>query len=211
MLNGISPGNITGIAIVNDDPTTVDQYVYATTTVANAAGGTGGASALTGAGSLIRIDRDSGASLVIASLVNPLNKVIPILGADVEDVTYDPNVVDPITGLLGALVGTDAAANSLVVISTAIRPPSIYLFAIYVSQGDVNSLISVASPLHNAFSDILAPSGAMSPFLGDSGDIMVAGTIVTAPAETGYAFLGFKDGLVPSRRRLKVAPLASCL
>ena len=225
---------ITGLSFENDQPGVNPSKIYATTSsLGPATGGSSGATASGGEiAALIRIDLTQAnpatyPAIVIADLANPNANAATTagtLGNDIQDFTWEPDAYDPIldfnaqgivdvTTPSGAFVGTDATTNELAVISTNPRPAGAYLFSIYVTAGSLsNSIIAVASPLHSEYDtktgldiDLLAPSGALSPLLGSSGDVLVEATNLKtadgfsrAPAGTGYAYLGLKGaGLQP--------------
>jgi hypothetical protein len=212
---------ITGLAFENDQPDVPPVDIFASSSALGPAAGGGGSSGTAGGAFLFRINLtqptvvtfagqtfQADPAIEIANLPNPVGAfgTTSILGNDIQDLVWEPTAIDPITGDLGAFVGTDATANELAVISSSPRPEGEYLYSIFVAQGGLtDSIISISSPSDSEY-DVTtgipapgAPSGAAAPYAGSSGDVLVGATGINtadgfsrAPLGSGYAYLGLK-------------------
>ncbi|QNN22524.1 hypothetical protein HED60_09650 [Planctomycetales bacterium ZRK34] len=89
------------------------------------------------------INRDDTNVYILGALPDPDDQSGPQRGQDIQDLTWNPLLVDPFTGDLGTLLGTDASDDSLNYIDSRGRFPTADAFMIYVTQATVDSLITV--------------------------------------------------------------------
>lgn len=142
--------NVTGIEVGVDDPNAPAEVIYAITAEqrtrdtlldGGGTGGTGGEGGTDLDASLLEIDltRPVGGTLpglVIGSLPDNTDTVSPTRGVDLQGFTFNPNIIDPITGATGAFVGVDFTSDELVRISTTRRFANADVFHIYISEAD---------------------------------------------------------------------------
>lgn len=111
----------------------------------------------------------------------------------IESLSYDPTLINPFTGRVGALIGTDVDEDNLVFINWLPRFNN-HIFAIHVLQSDADAQIAIS------YFDADGDSAAMAPFTGDVGSFQVldanpddgdpAYRTISAPANTGYVLIG---------------------
>lgn len=192
LMNCAAISGFTDMEFIGDDPTGPEQFVYL---IQNA-----------GANSqILRVRRSN--PLIAGSpptaipwgmLPDPDDIVAPIRGQDIQGFTWNPNVINPFTKQLGALMATDQSSDELVFIDTRMRPPSVNLFHIHISQSDVSGIISIAQvPANPAAVDTF--NRPMQPFNGDVGTFRVVNAqylppyvLVDANPNTGAVLLGIK-------------------
>lgn len=179
--------DITGIAFKGDNAAAADRYLYATTP-----------------GGLLLIDLNTGFAQFMGQLLDPDDLRDTPRGTNIADLTWDADSVNPFTGAVGVLVGSDIETDELVYIDDRPRFATADIYAIYVSQSSENAKISIAvvppvDPDNFDPSDPFKGRG-MLPFEGNIGSLRVldisnedplAGTIlVSAPDGTGGVIIG---------------------
>jgi hypothetical protein len=161
--NAAVTGTITGIAFQGGSTNTITALVN-----------TGG----TTAGEVLSINDTTGQAQDFGSLASGT-----ALGNNPGDLEYNPTLTDPFTGTTGALVATDTGTHQLFYVFPTNRGGSAgaTLYAIYVSQSDINASISVAQ--------VATANSPMEPLNGtitlDTPSATIAG-----PSNIGTAVLG---------------------
>lgn len=130
-LNGAAVSTVSGISLVDEDPTLADEFLYAVTA--------DGASS-----KLLRVRESSGTSTVMSLLRDPDPDAATLTGQDLRSLTWNPIIVNPATGQPGVLMSTDATTDQLVLIDPTARKPYSDLFALYISQASTDVTISIA-------------------------------------------------------------------
>jgi hypothetical protein len=112
------------------------------------------------------------------------------------DMEFNPVLTDPFTGTTGALVATDTGTHQLFYVFPQNRggTAGATLYAVYVSQSDINASISI--------SQASSINGPMSPFTGTINLSLAsttggAPTIIDGPADIGTAVLGAVVNVTP--------------
>ena len=192
---------IVGLAIRNDNPNQEDNVFFALTGGAgNGGAGVAGGNGVAGitAGSEIQITVNANGTGSVVSFGTLNTQTINLINGGTQqgtiesnpgDLTFDPVITDPFTGLPGALIGTDLTTHDLFIVSPINRTPTTTLFAIYISQSDASGGLSIATTP--------APPASprpMLPFNGSIGNVRVKGgnTEVQAPGNSGEVLLGAK-------------------
>lgn len=192
---------IVGLAIRNDNPNQEDNVFFGLTGGAgNGGAGVAGGNGVAGitAGSEIQITVNANGTGSVVSFGALNTQTINLINGGTQqgtiesnpgDLTFDPVITDPFTGLPGALIGTDLTTHDLFIVSPINRTPTTTLFAIYIFQSDASGGISVATTP--------APPASprpMLPFNGSIGNVRVKGgnNEVQAPGNSGAVLLGAK-------------------
>ncbi len=170
-LNGNPVDNITGITIVNDDVTGEDGVIHA---ILN-----GGE---TNDNMLIRINLADGVATELGTTSDGAGDA-PITGEDLEGLTWNPTVINPFTGELGALLATDVSTDELVVLDLRFRSAN-QLFTIYVSHATAGATITVNEIIFSGNDVVQLPYG---------GGGIAAGDLRITPANTMQQIITFDD------------------
>ncbi|HEV7300055.1 MAG TPA: hypothetical protein VGN72_11870 [Tepidisphaeraceae bacterium] len=196
---------VTGIEVGVDDPNAAAETLFLTTSETATAEGVGGDGGGGGGGdgadidpSLLEIDLTQPVGgtlpgLVIGSLPDPSDANDPVRGSDIQGFSYNPTVVDPITGATGAFVGVDATSDELVIISSVRRFANADVFRIHIVSADrdatysmVVSSIKGARRVFDTFTDTstvplqTAVQVAPIPFPADIGRVYIGGRVLAA-------------------------------
>ena len=143
---------------------------------------------------LFRIDRDTGAVFLLGDLALPDG---PDDGDEDDEVelqgfSYNPTLIDPFTGELGAMIATDVTSDQLVYINLGVREGH-QIYNIHVTHSTPDTVISIAMVV-----DRDANPEVMQPFNGSIGQIRVINAqnpgqppiLVGANDGTGQVLLG---------------------
>lgn len=127
----------------------------------------------------------------LGPLPDPDDTVGPIRGEDIQGLSFNPTELNPFTGEVGVLIGTDVTTDELVYIDHRPRFPNADLFQINVVQADATAGIRVS---------VYDPGdGTLEPFQGNVVQplqfAVLHGTtrqqiIITQDENTGGALLG---------------------
>lgn len=190
---------IVGLSIYFDNPNQEDNVFYGLTGQATAGGGVAGGNGNVPiqSGEEVQITVNPNGSSTVVSFGALNTQTVNLLTGPQQgavetnpgDLTFDPTIQDPFTGLTGALVGTDLTTHDLFILSPTNRTPTTTLFAIYVAQSDASGGISVATTPTPP-----ASPRPMLPFQGSVGSVRIkfGNTEINAPANSGAVLLGAK-------------------
>lgn len=115
-------------------------------------------------------------------------------GVDIQDITWNPLLIDPFTGEQGVLLGTDASSDTLYYIDSRGRFPTSDSFLIYITQADENATITI-SVISGTDLNLDGAEGAM-PFDATPQTFRVINAqsgnayVVTGGGNSGGALLG---------------------
>ncbi len=177
---------VTGISVVNDDPAAAD-------------------------GTILGIVNDDGQDLLVSidlasGVLSPLGDTTdiddgddPIIGQDLEGLTWNPTVFNPFTGEVGALLATDVASDVLVVLDTRFRAAD-QLFSIYVSHASADAQISISTYHQNNDNAVQTPYSGVTPLDEDGNNAIVVSSdarydLQIDPANTDQTIVKFSDGV----------------
>ncbi len=140
--------NITGLAFIpNDSELDPTRYILAVQKSGSAASSSGDTTnASTNFSQLLRIDRQTGVAITWGGTIDNNGPSFngSRAGGDVQDLSYNSTLIDPFTGLQGALLGSDATTDDLLFIDFRQRPSNSYLYQINVIYSDADSYITIA-------------------------------------------------------------------
>ena len=180
VIEGEEPENVTDISAIEFVGGDVDN-VYA---IRN------------GTAEIIRIALGSGHDVFVLGSTSDSpddDEESPIRGEDLQGIAWNPVLVNPFTGEMGALIGVDATSDELVYIDYRWRPAGADVFAIYVSQSSMDASISMA-----VVPDPEQTPRNMQPFAGTAGSFRVTNAqtgelvVIGAPGGTGGVLIGAK-------------------
>jgi len=113
----------------------------------------------------------------------------PFRGEDLQDLTFDPTMLDPFTGELGAFLAVDATSDEVVYVSIVERGFN-QLFNIYIAHAGEGASISVSTVNVTAMGETLTPYSGVSA--------LTNGTNVTQATDTaqfGLDIFNTTDGI----------------
>ncbi len=185
--------SITGLAFLDDSSDKYEQYLYAIDGSDNR---------------LFRIDLQTGSAIVTGTVLDiddvdnqdsPIyDDTIesgPVTGASLEGLTYNPRMINPITGELGALLATDTHSDVMVFVDHRMRPESADVFNIFVPQADPDaSIVMAVVPPRNDPTEFNPPARYMLPFSGGIEGLR----LVVANNSEGFDSEGLDDFVVES-------------
>lgn len=156
---------ITGLSIINDNQTAAEPFIYASDNTGTSH-------------QLLRVDLATGNGTPWGDMSDNYDPNLAdknykgaYRGQNIQDIAWNPTQLNPFTGGLGVLMGTDASTDDLLYIDSQFRISAGDVFAIHVAQSDITSAIAVQGP---------------TLYTGNFGGFQP----VAPPANTGVAYLG---------------------
>ncbi len=189
---------ITGLAFVNDNKTAAETTIYAIESATGnlPAGASATLAVSTTSPQIMTISLANGNVTLLGTLPNPSSTVAPILGANLQDLTYNPTLRNPFTGQLGVLVSVDDFTDQFVYVDSRDRFPGVAAFSLYIAQSDANATITwgIVPNIDLTNATTANAERDMEPFTGSAGTFEVYGQskVITSPGNIGGVFLGTK-------------------
>lgn len=164
----ISITTITGLAILDDDPTAANDEIFAVTA---------GDGSFTNR--VLQVDVTNGQVVDFGNTVDPNadpDDENP-LGSNLQGLTWNPNILNPYTGELGAMIATDPGGEgepgSLVFVDWRFRSAN-QLFTIYVSQAEEGASLWASAVNYTEDGIALVPYDGVSELSNEGTNTIVS-------------------------------------
>lgn len=164
IVNGTATGinNITGLVFIPGD-SELDPTRYVLGIANNGA-----------QSQLLRISLSTGLSTTWGGTEDTRDGLTPHRGDNLQDLTWNPNLIDPFTGQQGAVLAPDGNTDDLMFVDYRLRPPAANIFQVNVIRADSDAYISIAeAPKYDPENPLPTQLRPTAPYTGDAGTIRI--------------------------------------